>query len=256
MKRIALGAAVIVAAAVAAAVALGGRDASTTTVTVVAGKPSEFGFTLTPATVARGTTVFEVVNRGKLRHNFSIVGKRTPVLLPGKKASVSVTFRKAGTFTYSSTVAGQAAAGMKGGFVVTASKAKAAAATVTPKTGSGAASSAGTVPESGVGGACASASATHVSVKIFEFGFTLSPATIPCGTVTFDIANTGMIAHTFDVQSPNAAGIAAFNGGKVLLAGESATQTLSYGRVGNYQYQCDTHFAEFQMGGSFRVVNG
>src|SRR5947207_65578 len=111
-----------------AAVAHGGRSATSATVVVTAGKPSEFGFALKPATVARGTVVFKVVNRGKLRHNFAIAGKKTPVLAPGKSAAITVVFKKAGTVTYSSTVPGQAAAGMKGGLVVTASKAKAAAA--------------------------------------------------------------------------------------------------------------------------------
>jgi plastocyanin len=91
---------------------------------------------------------------------------------------------------------------------------------------------------------------------MFEFGFTVSPSTVPCGTITFDIDNTGLAAHTFDVQSPQPSGIAAFNGGKTLLAGEQQTQTLSYTKTGTYQYQCDTHFAEFQMGGSIKVVNG
>ena len=91
-----------------------------TTVTVEAGKPSTFSFTLSTKTVKHGTVTFKVTNDGVgLTHDFSINGKKTPVLSPGKSATLVVTFKKAGSYTYECTVPGHAAAGMKGVLKVT-----------------------------------------------------------------------------------------------------------------------------------------
>jgi uncharacterized cupredoxin-like copper-binding protein len=89
-----------------------------TTVTVTAGKPSELRFTLSKRTVPKAPVTFAVTNRGKLRHDFKIAGKKTPLLSGGKKATLSVTFKKAGRYPYLCTVPGHAAAGMKGTLVV------------------------------------------------------------------------------------------------------------------------------------------
>jgi mono/diheme cytochrome c family protein len=59
---------------------------------------------------------------GKKRHNFRIGGKRTPVLARGKTATLIVTFKRAGAFAYGSTLAGDAAGGLKGTFKITAPK--------------------------------------------------------------------------------------------------------------------------------------
>jgi uncharacterized cupredoxin-like copper-binding protein len=89
--------------------------ASATSVTVTA---SEFKFKLSTAVVAKpGTVTFTVVNKGKIPHDFKIAGKKTPLLSPGKSAKLTVTF-KAGKFPYLCTVAGHAAAGMKGTLTV------------------------------------------------------------------------------------------------------------------------------------------
>lgn len=94
------------------------RQAASATVTVTAGKPSELRFTLAPKSVAKGTVVFNVSNKGKLEHDFKISGKKTPRLASAKKATLSVTFKKAGRFPYLCTVPGHAAGGMKGVLVV------------------------------------------------------------------------------------------------------------------------------------------
>ena len=47
-------------------------------------------------------------------------GKVTPLIKPKAQATLKVTFAKAGKFAYLSTVAGQAAKGMKGTFAITA----------------------------------------------------------------------------------------------------------------------------------------
>lgn len=88
--------------------------ARTTTVTVTAGKPSEFHFTLSKRTVHRGTVVFKVRNRGTIPHDFKIARHRTKLILPGKTATLRIVFKKTGRYHYLCTVSGHAAAGMKG----------------------------------------------------------------------------------------------------------------------------------------------
>jgi uncharacterized cupredoxin-like copper-binding protein len=99
-----------------ASFAFAGPQATTDTVT--AGKPAELRFTLAKRSVPKGAVTFTVTNRGKLRHDFKIAGKKTPLLSPGKRVTLKVTFRKAGRFPYLCTVPGHAAGGMKGTLVV------------------------------------------------------------------------------------------------------------------------------------------
>ena len=89
------------------------------TVTVTAGKPSEFHFTLSSSSVKHGSVTFSITNKGALAHDFSINGKKTALIQPKKSATLTVTFAKAGSFPYKCTVAGHAAAGMKGTLKVT-----------------------------------------------------------------------------------------------------------------------------------------
>lgn len=77
----------------------------------------EFQFTLSKTSVPSGETVFTVVNRGKIAHNFWIDGKATPLVAPGRSATLRVTLSP-GRLTYMCTVPGHAAAGMKGLLVV------------------------------------------------------------------------------------------------------------------------------------------
>jgi nitrite reductase (NO-forming) len=94
-----------------ASVALSQSHASkATTVTVTA---KEFKFVLSASSVKAGAVTFKVVNKGKLQHDFKISGKKTPMISPGKSATLKVTLSK-GSKPYVCTVAGHAAAGMKG----------------------------------------------------------------------------------------------------------------------------------------------
>jgi uncharacterized cupredoxin-like copper-binding protein len=86
----------------------------TAAVTVTA---REFAFTLSKTSVPHGTVVFTVVNSGKVAHNFWIDGKSTPLVSPGKSATLTVSLDP-GSFSYLCTVAGHAAAGMKGSLTV------------------------------------------------------------------------------------------------------------------------------------------
>ena len=103
-----------------------------TTVTVTAGKPSEFGFKLSTKTVKTGSVTFNVTNSGTVPHDFrvcsapvkndaanSCVGHGTKLLSPGQSAKLTVNFTKAGTYEYLCTVPGHAIGGMKGVLKVT-----------------------------------------------------------------------------------------------------------------------------------------
>ena len=122
MRTLRMGSVVVVvalAALVAAVSALGGAAGGTATaVAVTAGKPTEFRFTLSKRTVAKGALTFRVTNRGTVRHDFKIAGKRTVILAPGKVATLRLTIGKAGKYTYMCTLPGHAAGGMKGTLTV------------------------------------------------------------------------------------------------------------------------------------------
>jgi uncharacterized cupredoxin-like copper-binding protein len=93
--------------------------AKATVVTVTAGKPSEFKFTVSLKTVKHGAVSFKVTNKGALPHDFSVNGKKTKLLSPGQSQTLAVNFAKAGKFPFMCTVTGHAAAGMKGTLTVT-----------------------------------------------------------------------------------------------------------------------------------------
>jgi uncharacterized cupredoxin-like copper-binding protein len=89
------------------------------TITVTEGSPSIFSLVLSTKTVKHGTVTFKVNNKGTIGHDFAINGKKTPTIAAGKSATLVVTFKKAGSFAYSCTLPGHAAAGMKGVLKVT-----------------------------------------------------------------------------------------------------------------------------------------
>ena len=120
MVRGRLPAAVAVAAGVpllVSAASLADTRAVPVTVNVTA---VDYAFKLSAKTAAAGKVTFAVKNTGKKDHSFQIAGKKTAVLKPGTSAKLVVTFTKAGPFAYTSTVAGDAAKGMKGTFTVKA----------------------------------------------------------------------------------------------------------------------------------------
>jgi len=98
--------------------AVGSAKSSSATATKVTVAASEFKFVLSKKRVPHGTVVFVVTNRGTAAHDFKIKGKKTPLLAPGKSATLTVVLPK-GKFPYMCTVPGHAAAGMKGVLTVT-----------------------------------------------------------------------------------------------------------------------------------------
>ena len=114
--------AVVTLAALITAVSAFARTDAPTPVTVTAGKPTEFAFTLSKKTVKKGTTAltvaFKVTNKGTVSHDFKIAGKKTLALKAGKTATLKVIFKKKGRYAYLCTLPGHAAGGMKGTFTV------------------------------------------------------------------------------------------------------------------------------------------
>jgi uncharacterized cupredoxin-like copper-binding protein len=89
------------------------------TATTIQVKGGEFFFRLSSKTIAKpGKVTFRFKNIGHVQHDFKINGKRTPLISPGKTATLVVTFKKKGKFPYLCTVPGHATAGMKGTFTV------------------------------------------------------------------------------------------------------------------------------------------
>ena len=122
-------------------------------VTVTAGKPSEYAFTVSPAkgikwsrTAPGNTVVFKVKNAGKVAHSFKVCttpgrvtrstcqGTSTPTLAPGRSVTLKVKLASAGTYAYLSSLPGQAAKGMKGLITVVAAPVTTTKATTTVKT--------------------------------------------------------------------------------------------------------------------------
>ena len=94
---------------------------------------------------------------------------------------------------------------------------------------SSASSSAGTTPSSGGTSTCASPKTTNVDVNMFDFGFTVTPNSAPCGTLNITERNTGNVEHNFDIKG---------QAGAIIQAGQSSTfrATLTPGSV---SYICD-----------------
>jgi uncharacterized cupredoxin-like copper-binding protein len=212
-----------------------------TTVTVTAGKPSELAFKLSTYSVPAGKVTFMVTNKGQIGHTFEICtkpsknstantckGMATKTLNAGKSATLVVTLAK-GTYEFLCSIPGHAAAGMKGllgvGVKVTPPP--------PPKTTSTAGGTTAATTTTNTA-ACANPQHTTVSVSEFEYGFTLSPSAIPCGSITFNMTDTGSLEHNFDVQGvPNGAGVGGF-----LQPGQSSSLTVTLG-PGNYTIICD-----------------
>jgi plastocyanin len=117
MNRITLALGVALAALVAAApIAARPSAVAATTVTVTM---KEFKFTLSKTKVPHGKVTFKLVNKGSVPHDFKINGKKSPMVSPKKSKTFIVTLTKKGKIAYICTVAGHAAAGMKGKLTVT-----------------------------------------------------------------------------------------------------------------------------------------
>lgn len=125
MKRILVGSIAVVAIAFYGAAAHAGRQPavakspqSTKLLKTVTVTEKEFKIILSSKSAKRGIVVFKVKNVGALPHDFSINGRKTPLLSHGKSNTLRVTFLRKGTYPYKCTVSGHAALGMKGVFTI------------------------------------------------------------------------------------------------------------------------------------------
>ena len=89
--------------------------ARTTATTVHVTAKDTLRFVLSRKSAPHGKTIFKVVNKGVIRHDFKIAGKKTKLLRHNQTATLTVTLKK-GKHAYSCTVPGHAAAGMHGIF--------------------------------------------------------------------------------------------------------------------------------------------
>jgi len=197
---------------------------------------TEFKFALSKRSVAAGTTViFKVTNKGKVTHDFKIFGKKTPLLQPGKTATVKVVFKKKGRYGYLCTVLGHAKLGMKGTFGVGVKPPP-----ITSTTGTTATTTTTPPPTS-----CANPSTT-VTVGMFEYRYVLSQTSVPAGCIQFAITNRGLETHNFD--------LAGVKQGAILAPGGTETWAVQLA-AGSKLYQCDVPFhADRGMVGTLTVT--
>jgi uncharacterized cupredoxin-like copper-binding protein len=120
MKRIwiLLAAFAATAATLFAVVPFAGARPAAQTATTVKVTAKEYKFILSKHSAHHGKVTFKVTNKGKIKHDFKIAGKKTKLLKPGKSASLTVTLKK-GKYRYKCTVLGHATLGMKGTFKAT-----------------------------------------------------------------------------------------------------------------------------------------
>ncbi len=86
-----------------------------TSVTVTA---TEYKFKLSRKSAPHGVVVFKLVNKGVLKHDFAIAGKKTKIIKHGKSTTLTVTLKK-GKHPFKCTVDSHAKFGMKGVFTST-----------------------------------------------------------------------------------------------------------------------------------------
>ena len=125
MRSVTISSVAVLAAATVVSLALGKPASSLAdrqqlaTTTTIQVKGGEFFFRLSKKSIARpGKVMFVFKNIGHVMHDFTINGKKTPLISPGKTARLAVTFKKKAKYHYLCTVPGHAAAGMNGVFTV------------------------------------------------------------------------------------------------------------------------------------------
>jgi uncharacterized cupredoxin-like copper-binding protein len=102
----------VVAVAALVPAAFGTGAASKVSVTA-----TDFKFKIVPAQLKAGANTITVVNRGEATHDFKIANKKTRILNPGQRQTLTVTLKK-GRYTVLCTVPGHASLGMKNTLVV------------------------------------------------------------------------------------------------------------------------------------------
>jgi uncharacterized cupredoxin-like copper-binding protein len=106
-------------------------SAATRTISVTAGKPSEYKFSFSTRTFKHQAVLFRITNKGKVSHSFEVCssalggsanacsGEPTRPIAPGKSTTLLFTFSRKGKYEFLDAVKGHAAHGMKGVLTVT-----------------------------------------------------------------------------------------------------------------------------------------
>jgi uncharacterized cupredoxin-like copper-binding protein len=219
-----------VAAGPAAGQAKAQQAPKVTVITVTEGSPSELTIKLSKfSQLKAGTFTFKVTNKGQIAHNFQICsspgatsansckGLKTKDIDPGKSATLTVTLKKNGKYEVLCALPGHASGGMKSligvGVKVTPPKA------ATTPVGTGVNPSPGITDTAKP---CNSPQSSTVTVSMFEYGYTLSPSSVPCGSVTFNITNSGTTDHDFVLE-----GLVGAGRSPIIGAGEKTTVTAT-----------------------------
>jgi uncharacterized cupredoxin-like copper-binding protein len=110
----------LVAGAIGAAIFLAfspfaGAGSSRTTATTVKVTAKEYKFILSRKSAPHGKVTFKIINKGALKHDFKIAGKKIPQIGHNKTKTLTVTLKK-GKHPYICTVDSHAKFGMKGVF--------------------------------------------------------------------------------------------------------------------------------------------
>jgi plastocyanin len=204
---------------VVAVVTASSAAAAATPVTV---RITDAGSKLSRTTVPVGVVRFVVSNAGRRRHTFSIAGKATPPLAPGKATMLKVTFAVPGSYTYRSSTRGVLHV------VVPASAPTTTTAPSTPALPSAASTAK----------PCASPATTTVRVTMTDVqgggGYTFSPLPIQCGTVTFVLVNNGQDAHGLGLTIPYGYDLP---DGPTVPANQTASMTLTLSLSGRYEWR-------------------
>jgi hypothetical protein len=185
---------------------------------------SDTKVTLSPTAVPAGRVVFTISNVGKRARRFRIAGRQTPALGRGVHATLNVDLARPGSYPFSAVGPSGANGRLTGSLhVVGAAAPKASTAPATQQPAA-----------SFTGSPCTSPSTTTVNVTMTDVlgpGFTFSPPTFPCGTVTFVITNLGQSAHVLQVTRPDGGD---FPASPVVDPNKTVSITLSLTVTGTY----------------------
>jgi hypothetical protein len=174
-----------------------------------------------PSYVPAGTLAITVVNRTKDRRDFGVGAQRTGAIAAARSQRLTVTLSGSGERQFYSV----AAAGSRH-IAGVSTRLTAALHLFEP---------------------CSAPSATTVAVQIDQAagGLTLSPTTVPCGTVTFDVTDvdTPNVRLIFSADAPPRSGLTT-----QLNPGAMATLTV------NFPAAALAHFSAVQVGGDGILV--
>jgi len=181
---------------------------------------------LTAVTVPAGVVIFRIRNRGLIPRNFTVAGQSSRQIAPGGSATLVVDLVAIGFQTYSSVSRGRShrIAGLLN--------------VLEP---------------------CTTPATTTVGVQMAQDrgGITLARSTIPCGTVTFVVTNTGTLVDSLKVFADLAQGQGLT---PQLMPGQTASLTVRFTVKGIAYYESgiytpgEPELGDYNEGGQLAIV--